>query len=477
MKRRLSSLFLALSLLLSLPVNAQEEKTAPSDKPLFQTVYATVSGKAVSFNSDDFQLLCRQATGHDLKSLSFSDLPPRLGTFWYRPEDKQLQLTPGIDLFPYEKPTLSQTVYRPSAKFTGQAEIPFVMTSVKKETVEGTLFLYVSPESKPAPVPKCDLGEEHTTVKVGQAVSLEDLFPFSSPTWPQQEVRTTSGGHVVTSVTFSLPPSEEGSLWLDHGGSDARKLLPDEALFSDGMSNFYALTFVPAQKEAGEVHLEYAVASDTKKALTGTLTLHFVENKTPGKPSAPSPDPEPAPVRFSDMAGWEWAAPAAELLASRFALRLGPEDTLFRPGDQATRMEVLHTLVETAFPNNFDPGIPSFSDLPQDPQYARTASFAFAQGLALGDGTGQLDPDGPITRQDALVLLHRALLKQGRTLPAAGDLSRFTDQDSLAPYAREAAGVLLAAGILQGDDASQLQPQSPITRAEMAVLICRAFPG
>lgn len=476
MKRRLSFLFLALLLLLCLPVNAQEEETDPSDTPLFQTVYVTSPGTPVSFNSDDFQLLCRQATGHDLKSLSFSDLPPRLGTFWYRPEDKQLQLTPGVDLFPYEKPTLSQTVYRPSAKFTGQAEIPFVMTSVKKETVEGTLFLYVSPEAKEEPSPKYDLGEANATTKVGQAVSLEDLFPFSFSSWPQNEVRTSSGSKAVDSVTVALPLSEEGTLWLDYGGADARKLLPDEALFADGLSNFYALTFVPAQKEAATVRLHYTVASsDSKKPLTGTLSLHFTESKTPSRPS--SSDPEPTPARFTDLSGWDWAEPSIQSLASRFSLRPELDIPTFRPGDQATRMEVLHTLVETAFPNNFDPGIPSFSDLPQDPQYARTASFAFAQGLALGDGTGRLDPDGSITRQDALVLLYRALLKQGRTLPAAGDLSPFTDRDSLAPYAQEAAGVLLAAGILQGDDSSQLQPQSPITRAEMAVLICRAFPG
>lgn len=53
-------------------------------------------------------------------------------------------------------------------------------------------------------------------------------------------------------------------------------------------------------------------------------------------------------------------------------------------------MEVLHTLVETAFPNNFDPGIPTFSDLSQEPQYARTAGFAFAQGLVLGDDGADL---------------------------------------------------------------------------------------
>ena len=477
MKRRLFPLVLVLSLLLSFPVNAQEEETAPADEPLFQTVYVTTPGEMIYFDSEDFQLLCRQATGHDLESLTFSSLPPQAGTFWYRPEepDQYLQLVPGVVLFPYRKPTLFHTYFRPSSKFTGQAEIPFVMTSVKEESVTGVLHLCVS--STPEEQAPLDITEEHATAGLGQVVSLESLYPFFTPDWPGTGTRTDSGSgtHAVNSVTFSLPPSEEGALWMNYGEPNARKLLPGEVLFPDALPNFYELSFVPAHKQADTVSLSYTVASDGGKRYTGALTLHFVDSTLPTRP--PAPTPEPSPVSFSDLGGWAWAEPSVQSLASRFALRTELDIPIFRPGDQATRMEVLHTLVQAAYPNNFDPGVTSFPDLPQDSQYARSAAFAFARGLALGDGAGRLNPDDPITRQDALVLLYRALLDQNRELPAPGDLSQFSDQDALAPYAREAVGVLLSAGILQGDEAHQLQPRSPITRAEMAVLICRAFPG
>lgn len=471
MKRRLSFLFLALALLLSFPVSAQEEET---EGPLFQTVYVTSPGTPVSFNSDDFQLLCRQATGHDLKSLTFTFLPRSAGTYRYTPEDKELQLVPGVELFPYQKPTLSRTTFRPTVSFTGVAEAPFVMTSEKEETVEGTLFLCVLPDGE-EPSSGYDFKEEHTST-AGQPVPLLELFPFPQFGW---EAYNPFGSKTVNSVTFSLPLSEEGSLWLHYGDSDARKILPEEVLFSDGELNFYDLTFVPAREEANQVSLRYTVRFKGKESLTGVINLNFKEEKTVTQPpvSPSEAEPEPAPARFTDLEGWEWAASAAEELNARYALNLEPEDTHFRPGDEATRMELLHSLVQTAYPGNYDPGVTAFPDLPQDRSYARSAAFAYIRGLALGDEAGRLNPDDPITRQDALVLLYRALSAQKGGLPSPGDLSQFSDQDDLAPYAREAAGVLLSAGILKGNDAHQLQPRSPITRAEMAVLICRAFPG
>lgn len=60
-------------------------------------------------------------------------------------------------------------------------------------------------------------------------------------------------------------------------------------------------------------------------------------------------------------------------------------------------------------------------------------------------------------------------------LPSPKDLSDFSDAEDLSPYAQEAAAVLYAKGIVQGDGSGKLNPLSPITRAEMACLTYRAF--
>lgn len=474
MPRRFLSLSLTLLLLFFLPLGVRAEETDAREEPSpSQIIYVTAPGEPIFFRSEDFEDFCQQATGHELQCVSFSYLSPRSGSLWYIAEEGEKQITPDVILYPYHAPVLSRAWFQPNSRFTGQAELSFTLTSRKEETVSGSLLLYVPPELDVSP--ETSLGEADQVAKVGEPVSLGDLFPFRTTSKDEVELLAFDGVK-VTSVTLTLPLSSQGSLWLNYGDSDARKLLPEEALSPEGMESFYALSFVPAHKEVDTVSLQYTVSSGRKKAAyTGTLTLHFADDKIPIRP--PASTPEPAPARFTDMAGWEWAFSAAEELNARFALRLEQEDTLFRPGDHATRMEVLHSLVQTAYPGNYDPGVTTFPDLPQDPSYARSAAFAFVRGLALGDEAGRLNPDDPITRQDALVLLYRALLDQNRELPAPGDLSQFSDQDALAPYARETAGVLLAAGILQGDEAHQLQPRSPITRAEMAVLICRAFPG
>lgn len=474
MKNRLLALFLAPLLLFPLGVRAEEANAREEPSPS-QIIYVTAPGEPIFFRSEDFEDFCRQATGHELQCVSFSYPSSRSGILWYLSEEGEAQLTPDISLYPYHAPVLFQASFRPSPRFIGKAELPFTLTSRKDETVSGTLLLYVPPVLELSPEPPLEAVDK--VVKAGETVPLKDLFPFRTSSKDEVELLAFDGVK-VTSVTFTLPLSSQGVLWLNYGDSDARKLLPDETLSPDGMESFYALSFVPAHKEADTVSLQYTVSVSSgrkKAAYTGALTLHFADDKLPSHP--PVSTPEPTPVSFSDLAGWDWAEPSIQSLASRYALRPELDIPAFRPGDQATRMEVLHTLVEAAYPGNFDPGINPFPDLPQDPQYTRTAAFAFSRGLSLGDEAGRLNPDDPIARQDALVLLYRALLDQKRELPDPGDLSQFSDQDSLAPYAREAAGVLLAAGILQGNEAHQLQPRSSITRAEMAVLICRAFPG
>ncbi len=583
MKRRLSSLLLVLCLLASLPFAAlaREETEDP-----VTALCVSASGGSAFLDEAELQLLCRKATGRDLESVTFSQLPASVGTLTVKGE----KLTPDAVCYMYQRPLLSQVCFTPyvygSRRFTGQAELSFTMTSERGESVPGVLILHVPQEV--GPYEEEDRMHQTSTAAAGEPLPLLDLLP--EKVWFRS--RSVSGassyasnfdgsysvGEVLTSAVFTLPSTDQGSLWLDHGWSTARKLLPEEVLYPDREPNFYNVTFVPANRQSATVRLEYTASCSRKKNVSGSLTLTLVGQTSPTSPTRP--DSKPAPVeavpaavsvntaqtgladalyqacaarklgdlrtvafdtlpspkegtvlsadlpvtagtaypygalaflpgesfqggltlryvgtdstnhtfpgsltlsldyppegRFQDLEGWEWAAFAVQFLDLQKAVPYTRSQPSFRPGDSATRLELACALVRTAYPTA-DPVAATGFDLPDDLDQANAVAIAISRGLLRGDGEKRLFLDSQVTRQDALVMLHRALTDLGRSLPPAGDLSPFSDADALSPYARDAASALLAADILRGNGSGSLNPLSPITRAEMACLLYRSF--
>lgn len=71
-----------------------------------------------------------------------------------------------------------------------------------------------------------------------------------------------------------------------------------------------------------------------------------------------------------------------------------------------------------------------FSDLPENAYYTSVALGANAAGVLAGDGV-TVRPNAPITRQEACVLIGRAL-----DVPTANDVSGFLDAAEIAAWAR-----------------------------------------
>ena len=93
-----------------------------------------------------------------------------------------------------------------------------------------------------------------------------------------------------------------------------------------------------------------------------------------------------------------------------------------------------------------------------------------ATGAMEGLPGGVFDPGGAVTRAQFVKMLVVAL----QTAPVKSGLTPFDDvptQDWFAPYVAAA----LQAGIVQGVSATAFDPDAPITREAMAVLLARAF--
>ena len=143
-----------------------------------------------------------------------------------------------------------------------------------------------------------------------------------------------------------------------------------------------------------------------------------------------------AQVTFGDTSG-HWAEAQILLLAEKGVVAGSRGD--FRPDDNITRGEVA-----TIFQNLMGYQVAAentFSDLPATAWYTKNMLKASAAGIFKGDGSGALNPQAEITRQEFFVTLARVL---ELTESAGGN---FSDQKSIAGWAAPQVGALAKAGV------------------------------
>jgi hypothetical protein len=116
------------------------------------------------------------------------------------------------------------------------------------------------------------------------------------------------------------------------------------------------------------------------------------------------------------------------------------------------------------------PGGTFFDD---DRGYAEPSVEAVAAaGITRGCAPGRYCPNRPVTRAETAALLVRSLGK----VPLAAASGRFPDVPVdawFAPFVETAADL----GIVVGDAGGRFRPADPLTRAEMAAVLVRAFPA
>ncbi|MNI96416.1 Cellulosome-anchoring protein precursor [compost metagenome] len=88
-----------------------------------------------------------------------------------------------------------------------------------------------------------------------------------------------------------------------------------------------------------------------------------------------------------------------------------------------------------------------------------------------GFADGTFRPNQTITREEAIVILYRAL--QDKLLPAVGEQLMFADNDKIAAWAQEAVAVMTSNGLIGGYPDDTIRPKANLTRAEVAAMIVK----
>ena len=99
--------------------------------------------------------------------------------------------------------------------------------------------------------------------------------------------------------------------------------------------------------------------------------------------------------------------------------------------------------------------------------------WAAEQGFLEGIAVGGFAPDGQISRQALVTMLYRYETDYlGRTADSMA-VSGFKDGNAVRSYAQTAMGWAIKSGLIQGTSAGTLQPTSPASRAQLAVILHR----
>jgi len=212
---------------------------------------------------------------------------------------------------------------------------------------------------------------------------------------------------------------------------------------------------------------------------TGTYALH-----------APAKEATGESMDFEDVPAEHWAYGAIQRL-SELGVVQGMGAGVFEPTRHISRADFALLLVrafglgagaDSGDSDKADLGnADGFSDIDAGAYYAEELELAYRHGIVRGDPEGGFRPHAPISRQDMMVMLARALrtadYSESDDTTGAERLSRFADRQAIASYAEADIASLVAAGLVQGDPQGRLTPQALTTRADAAVLIDRALVG
>ena len=172
----------------------------------------------------------------------------------------------------------------------------------------------------------------------------------------------------------------------------------------------------------------------------------------------------------ADYARWDsekvtdWTQPITRAMFLRFALSYA---AVMNHSDRGCFQNAVNTLLAERTEDGHFFKNPFIDDTSPE------AAAAYALGITEGRGGGIFDPNSLITRQEAAAMLCRAYMACGGEARPAGEAAPFTDEASIALWAKEAVHTLRSWDVLRGMEDGSFDPQGNFTIQQCAVCFLR----
>jgi len=419
---------------------------APS-KEGYSISYRGSSNGQIQFRGSDFDTACRTAANSALSYVRFSLPGSSQGSlrFQHKLSGEPVAVSASDSFYLNGEASIDQVSFVPSYTFAGVVEIPFTGWSISGVQFKGSVKITV------------DAAVTNTTVwyrTTGSPVRFS-AYDFTG---------ADNGGQLVSLRFTTLPPSDAGKLYYQYlnpthyswlAGSSTSYLLTGEPLVSN-------LTFIPKAGFKGVVSIPYTATTTEGRQYDGQVQI-AVE---------PSTDSQ----YFRDLTGYSMETSAAvDYLYSQGVVN-GVSGNQYAPGRDIRRGDFCLMLYR-AFQFRSDGALYVFRDVPSSAYYAQAVNVLRSCGIVNGTGSNEFRPDDSISRQDAALMVQRAMRVAGMPAedgPVEAALAAYSDQDQVSGYAQGAVAYLLRAGLMPVGQ-GYLDPKEPLTRGDMAVLLHRAM--
>lgn len=178
---------------------------------------------------------------------------------------------------------------------------------------------------------------------------------------------------------------------------------------------------------------------------------------------------------FTDISPYAWYYDSVQY-AVEHEIVYGTSDTTFSPNRNITRAQFI-TLLYRAFGQG-EVVSPSreFSDVPADSYYRNAVYWGQAHEIVYGKSAELYAPDADITRQEATVMMGRAITSLSLEVDVPDQpVSAFCDESSIAVWAKDAVELMHRKGLVTGYKDGSFGPNRRMTRAEGTTVLVRLY--
>ncbi|WP_160297277.1 S-layer homology domain-containing protein [Paenibacillus sp. IHBB 10380] len=170
---------------------------------------------------------------------------------------------------------------------------------------------------------------------------------------------------------------------------------------------------------------------------------------------------------FNDISG-SYAESAIQAVYSK-GLMNGTDATRFQPTKPITRAEWITVLERLLAMKEVKSTIPSFKDVAKSSWYYGWVEAGYLLGLTSGRSSSNFEPNHPVTREEAAVMLMRALKFKAT---ASVSTTTFSDDQDIASWVKHDVQTIHELGLMNGAEGFFL-PKHLLTRQETATLLYR----
>ena len=172
---------------------------------------------------------------------------------------------------------------------------------------------------------------------------------------------------------------------------------------------------------------------------------------------------------YADVTANQWFYAAVQYVSEN-KLMNGVAENAFGPDIHTTRgmlVTILHRMEGEP-----QAGEHSFTDVAEDKYYADAVAWAAENDIVNGYSDTVFAPEKAMSREEMAVVLYRYAQYKGWDVSAQGDLSRYTDSESVSAWSAEAMTWAVGAKVMDGMD-GRLAPQGDALRSQTATVLMR----